>query len=106
MTTVILLRHGRTTANAGGVLAGWTPGVELDESGAAQVQAVGERLGTVPLAAIVSSPLRRCRQTADAVAAGRELEVQTDDRFGEARYGDWTGKTIKELSRDPLWKVV
>src|SRR4051812_49493115 len=106
MTTVILLRHGRTTANAGGVLAGWTPGVQLDESGTAQVQAVGERLAKVPLAAIVSSPLERCRQTAEAVAAGRQLEVQTDDRLGEARYGDWTGRTIKELAKEPLWKVV
>jgi probable phosphomutase (TIGR03848 family) len=106
MTTVILLRHGRTTANAGGILAGWTPGVQLDESGTAQVRAVGERLAAVPLAAIVSSPLERCRQTADAVAAGRELEVQTDDRLGEARYGDWTGRTIKELAKEPLWKVV
>ena len=56
MTTVILLRHGRTTANAGGVLAGWTPGVRLDETGQAQVAAVGERLAPVPLAAVVSSP--------------------------------------------------
>ena len=57
MTTVLLLRHGRTTANTGGVLAGWTPGVQLDDTGAAQVQAVAERLATVPLAAVVSSPL-------------------------------------------------
>jgi probable phosphomutase (TIGR03848 family) len=106
VTTVILLRHGRTTANTGGVLAGWTPGVQLDETGTAQVQAVGERLAKVPLAAIVSSPLERCRQTADAVAAGRELEVQSDDRLGEARYGDWTGRTLKELVKEPLWKVV
>jgi probable phosphomutase (TIGR03848 family) len=106
VTTVILLRHGRTTANAGGVLAGWTPGVELDETGRAQAQAVGERLAKVPLAAVVSSPLERCRQTADAVAAGRELTVQIDERLGEARYGDWTGRTIKELAKEPLWKVV
>ena len=106
MTTVLLLRHGRTTANAAGVLAGWTPGVRLDDAGAAQVAAVGERLAKVPLAAVVSSPLERCVQTADAVAAGRELAVLTDDRLGEARYGDWTGRTIKELSREPLWKVV
>jgi probable phosphomutase (TIGR03848 family) len=106
MTTVVLLRHGRTTANAGGVLAGWTPGVQLDDAGLAQVQAVGERLAKVPLAAIVSSPLERCRQTADAVAAGRELTVETDERLGEARYGDWTGRTIKELVKEPLWKVV
>jgi len=106
VTTVILLRHGRTTANTGGVLAGWTPGVQLDETGAGQVAAVGERLAKVPLAAVVSSPLDRCLQTAAAVAAGRDLEVATDDRFGEARYGDWTGRAIKELAKEPLWKVV
>ena len=106
MATVLLLRHGRTTANAAGVLAGWTPGVQLDDAGTAQVRAVGERLAKVPLAAVVSSPLERCVQTAEAVVAGRELAVQTDDRLGEARYGDWTGRTIKELSREPLWKVV
>src|SRR6476469_2115395 len=106
MTTVILLRHGRTTANTGGILAGWTSGVQLDETGTAQVRAVGERLAKVPLAAIVSSPLERCRQSADAIADGRELEVQTDDRLGEARYGDWTGRAIKDLVKDPLWKVV
>jgi probable phosphomutase (TIGR03848 family) len=106
VTTVILLRHGRTTANAGGVLAGWTPGVQLDDAGRAQVEAVAARLVPVPLAAVVSSPLERCRQTAAAVAAGRPLEVQSDDRLGEARYGDWTGRTIKELAKEPLWKVV
>ena len=106
MTTVILLRHGRTTANTGGVLAGWTPGIGLDETGQAQAQAVAERLTKVPLAAIVSSPLERCRQTAEAVAAGREVAVQDDDRLGEARYGDWTGRTLKELVKEPMWKVV
>ena len=38
MTTVILLRHGRSTANTGGVLAGWTPDVHLDETGQLQAQ--------------------------------------------------------------------
>ena len=111
MTTVVLLRHGRTTANTAGVLAGWTPGVQLDETGQAQVAAVGQRLAAVPLAAVVSSPLERCQQTAGAVlaaqqSAGRALELATDDRLGEARYGDWTGRPIKELAKEPLWKVV
>jgi len=106
VTTVILLRHGRTTANTGGVLAGWTPGVRLDETGEAQATAVGERLAKVPLAAVVSSPLERCAQTVAAVVAGRDLDVATDDRFGEARYGDWTGRAIKELAKEPLWTVV
>jgi probable phosphomutase (TIGR03848 family) len=106
VSTVILLRHGRTTANTGGVLAGWTPGVQLDDTGTQQARAVGERLAKVPLAAIVSSPLERCVQSAEWVAAERELAVQTDDRLGEARYGDWTGRTLKELMKEPLWKVV
>jgi probable phosphomutase (TIGR03848 family) len=106
VTTVILLRHGRTTANTSGVLAGWTPGVQLDETGQLQAKAVGERLAPVPLAAVVSSPLERCRQTAAAVLDGRPLELQTDDRLGEARYGDWTGRPLKELVKEPLWKVV
>jgi probable phosphomutase (TIGR03848 family) len=106
VTTVILLRHGRTTANAGGVLAGWSPGVELDETGQQQAAAVGARLAPVPLAAVVSSPLDRCRQTAGAVLDGRDLELQTDDRLGEARYGDWTGRPLKELAKEPLWRVV
>ncbi|MCW2698235.1 MAG: putative phosphoglycerate mutase [Modestobacter sp.] len=106
MTTVILLRHGRTTANTAGVLAGWTPGVRLDDAGTAQVQAVAQRLAPVPLAAVVSSPLERCQQSAGAVVEGRSIELQTDDRLGEARYGDWTGRPIKELVKEPLWKVV
>ncbi|MCV2489139.1 MSMEG_4193 family putative phosphomutase [Geodermatophilus sp. YIM 151500] len=106
MATVILLRHGRTTANSGGVLAGWSPGVELDDTGRAQVAAVAERLAAVPLVCVVSSPLERCRQSAAAIVAGRDLEVQADERLGEARYGDWTGRPLKELAKDPLWKVV
>ena len=106
VTTVILLRHGRTTANTGGLLAGWTPGVRLDETGEGQVRAVAERLAPVPLAAVVSSPLERCQQTASAVLAGRELELRTDERLGEAKYGDWTGRPLKELVKEPLWKVV
>ena len=106
MTTVILLRHGRTTANTAGVLAGWTPGVQLDETGLAQVESVGRRLAGVPLTAIVASPLARCQQTAGAVATGRDVAVQTDDRLGECHYGDWTGRPIKDLVKEPMWKVV
>ncbi|QXJ19910.1 MSMEG_4193 family putative phosphomutase [Actinomadura graeca] len=108
MTTLLLLRHG-LTAMTGPALAGWTPGVHLDERGRAQVSALARRLEPVPLAAIVSSPLERCVETADAVAAGRPGpagKVETDDRFGEVRYGDWTGRPLRELAEEPLWRVV
>ena len=72
MATVILVRHGRTPANAGGVLAGWTPGVHLDEVGRVQAEAVGARLLPVPLAAVVTSPLERTRETAEHLLAARD----------------------------------
>ena len=105
MTTVVLVRHG-LTAMTGPVLAGWTPGLHLDERGVAQAAAVAERLRPVPFDAVVSSPLDRCLDTAGAVLEGRSLELQVEDRLGECRYGDWTGRPLKELAKDPLWKVV
>jgi probable phosphomutase (TIGR03848 family) len=107
MTTVLLVRHGLTDANTGGVLAGWTPGVHLAEKGREQATALAERLSIVPVTAIVSSPLDRCQETAAAIAQGRDsLAIETDDRLGECQYGDWQGKELKTLAKDPLWKVV
>ncbi|MFN8156519.1 MAG: histidine phosphatase family protein [Candidatus Nanopelagicales bacterium] len=108
MPTVILVRHGRTAANAGGVLAGWTPGVLLDDKGREQAAALGDRMRAVPLAAVVTSPLERTRETADALLAGRDPQppLHVDERVGEARYGDWTNQPLKTLAKDPLWKVV
>ena len=108
MPTLILVRHGRTAANAGGVLAGWTPGVHLDDHGRAQAAALGERMRGVPLAVIVTSPLERTRETAEALLAGREPAppLHVDERVGEARYGDWTNQPLKTLAKDPRWKVV
>ncbi|KAA9377505.1 MSMEG_4193 family putative phosphomutase [Microbispora cellulosiformans] len=105
MTTVLLVRHGLTDLT-GPVLAGWTPGVHLDERGREQARAVAERLAPLELDAIVSSPLDRCLETAAAIAEGRPVTVQTDDRFGECGYGDWTGRPLKELAEEPLWRVV
>jgi probable phosphomutase (TIGR03848 family) len=105
VATLLLVRHGLTRLT-GPVLAGWTPGLHLDERGVEQARAVAERLRPIPLAAVVSSPLERCREMAQAIAEGRRLEVVLDERFGEVRYGDWTGQEIRKLVRDPLWKVV
>jgi probable phosphomutase (TIGR03848 family) len=107
VTTVLLVRHGRTTANGAGVLAGWTEGVGLDDAGRTQVTALAARLTGVPLAAVVTSPLQRCLETADLMLAGHDpVERHVDDRLGEVRYGDWTGGELKKLAKDPLWKVV
>ncbi len=108
MATVILIRHGRTTANASGTLAGRLPGVKLDDTGAAQAVRAGERLGAVPLAAVVSSPLERCRQTAKAVLAAQPapLRLATDRGLTECDYGEWQGRPLKELAREKLWTTV
>ena len=110
MTTVLLVRHG-LTASTGQLLTGWTPGVSLDDRGLAQAKALAERLAPVPLTAIVTSPLERCQQTAEAIAGARGEAASgavpvVDERLGECRYGDWTGKPLKELAKDPLWPAV
>jgi probable phosphomutase (TIGR03848 family) len=110
--TVLLVRHGRSTANTDGVLAGWTPGVDLDDRGREQASRLAARLSEVPLAAVVSSPLDRCVRTAEAVLTvpgprrSARPAIETDDRLGECRYGDWTGRALKSLGKDPLWAVV
>lgn len=107
MTTLLLVRHGRTAANATGVLAGWTPGVDLDDVGRAQAAALAERLRPVPLAALVTSPLERCQQTAAVLLDGRPSPTaEVDARLGEVQYGDWTGRELKVLAKDPLWAAV
>ncbi|HWG12475.1 MAG TPA: MSMEG_4193 family putative phosphomutase [Streptosporangiaceae bacterium] len=120
MTTVLLVRHGLTAAT-GHTLSGWTPGIPLDDRGTAQAQALGARLASLPLDAIVSSPLDRCQQTAAAIAAAQDAAaqdrpglastglagtMQTDERVGECHYGDWTGQELKVLAKEDLWKVV
>jgi probable phosphomutase (TIGR03848 family) len=121
VTTVLLVRHG-LTATTGQLLTGWTPGVGLDERGRAQAKALGERLAPVPLDAIVTSPLDRCRETVEEILAARGGHVRpgevrpgaggqladpvVEERVGECRYGDWTGQPLDELVKDPLWPVV
>ncbi|WP_110241429.1 histidine phosphatase family protein [Nocardioides gilvus] len=108
MATVILVRHGRSTANTAGVLAGRLPDVLLDATGEVQAKAVGERLSAVRLAAVYSSPLERCRQTAAAVLATRSEgpALQVEERLTECGYGAWQGRPIKELAGEPLWSTV
>jgi 2,3-bisphosphoglycerate-dependent phosphoglycerate mutase len=104
MATVILARHGRTAANAGGVLAGRSKGVHLDDTGTSQSQAAAERLVGIELAAVVTSPLERCRETARLLAPG--ARAISDRRLLECDYGDWTGRELKLLAKEKLWRTV
>ena len=107
MTTVLLIRHGRTSANASGILAGRTPGVLLDAVGRRQARTLGTRLRDVTLDAVVHSPLERCVETADGVLANRpDIARHCDDRLSECDYGDWTGRSLADLAKEPLWPVI
>jgi probable phosphomutase (TIGR03848 family) len=107
VSTVLLVRHG-LTAMTGPVLAGRTPDVHLDERGRRQAAALAARLAKLPLAAIVTSPLERCVETAEAIRAAQPAGPawHVEDRLIECGYGEWTGRPIKELTKDPLWKTV
>ena len=108
MATVILVRHGRTTANATGLLAGRAAGVDLDQVGRDQAALTGDRLAPVPLVAVVSSPLERCLQTArlilDRQAGAPHAPIDPD--LTECDYGQWQGRLLSDLATEALWPVV
>jgi len=108
MPTVLLVRHGRTTANAGGILAGRAAGVTLDATGEDQAVRAAKRVADVRLARVVTSPLERCRQTARVLLdhqAGAPESV-TEHGLTECDYGQWQGRALKDLAKEPLWSVV
>lgn len=108
MATVILVRHGRTTANATGLLAGRAAGVSLDEVGRGQAALTGDRLAAIPLVAVVSSPLERCRETAQFILDRQPGTPQApvDPGINECDYGQWQGRTLSDLAKEDLWPKV
>ena len=108
MATVVLVRHARSTANVSGVLTGRQKGVHLDDLGREQAQRVAHRLAPVPLAALVSSPLERCRETATAIGQAQPTPLRAASERGlvECDYGAWEGRALKDLAREKLWKAV
>lgn len=111
MATVILVRHGRTTANASGVLAGRASGVSLDLTGREQAAAAGDRLAAVPVVGLVSSPLERCQETArfilDRLPGTPYAPVDIiDPCLTECDYGQWQGRMLTDLATEDLWSAV
>ncbi|MFA7512016.1 MULTISPECIES: histidine phosphatase family protein [Mycolicibacterium] len=104
--TVLLLRHGRSTSNTAHTLAGRSEGVDLDDRGREQASALVDRLESLPIRAIVRSPLLRCERTVEPLAAALGLQPLVDDRITEVDYGAWTGRKIVELVKEPLWAVI
>jgi probable phosphomutase (TIGR03848 family) len=104
--TVILLRHGRSTSNTAGTLAGRSEGVDLDDKGREQAVGLIDRIGDLPIRAVITSPLLRCRRTVEPLAEALCLEPLVEERLAEVDYGEWTGRKIGELPKEPLWRVV
>jgi len=93
---LIVVRHGRTEANARGLLLGRAD-PDLDAEGEAQAVAVAGWIG--PVDRVVTSPLRRAVRTAAAFAG----EVEVDDRWIELDYGTWDGRPVADIPAD-AWR--
>ncbi|GAB3450744.1 histidine phosphatase family protein [Phycicoccus ginsengisoli] len=106
MPTVILVRHGHSTSNGDGTLAGRTPGIHLSDRGREQVARLAERFAGTEPARLVTSPLERCRETAEAIAAVVGADVVVEEDLQECAYGAWTGRRLAELAKEPLWSTV
>lgn len=104
MPTLLLIRHGRSSANTAQTLAGRAPGVHLDDRGREQAGEVRARLAGVDLAAVVTSPLERCVET--ATLAMPDHTPVPDERVIECDYGDWTNRHLPELMQEPLWQAI
>ena len=106
MPTFLLIRHGENEYVAKGRLAGRLPGVHLNENGKNQADAVAKAFMKAPIKAIFSSPMERCMQTAEPLAAALDLEIFASQGLIEVDFGSWQDKTLKQLQRRKLWKVV
>ena len=105
MTTLLLVRHA-TTAATGKRLGGWTPGIDLDADGRKQAELVAERLASVDIAAVYTSPLERTVQTAQAIARPHRLGVRRRKDLGEVDYGQWTDQPLSQLRRRKAWASI
>ena len=103
---MLLVRHG-TTPTTGAVLPGRAPGLHLAEAGLAQAEAVATRLAALPrIDAVYCSPLERTRETARPIGAARGLPVKVERGLLECDFGEWTGRPLKELAKEPAWATV
>jgi probable phosphomutase (TIGR03848 family) len=99
-----LVRHALCDG-VGSVLRGRAPGVSLNDEGREQAAWLAERLRDERLHAIYSSPLDRARETAEAIAAPHQLPVCIEPGLNEMDFGEWTGRTIRDLQEHPRWRA-
>jgi probable phosphomutase (TIGR03848 family) len=105
MTVLLLVRHGVTDAT-GKRLYGRAEGVHLSERGRAQADDLARRLSSLPVEAVYTSPLERCRETAEPVARAHRLRVAALSELLETDTGGWTGRTFGQIRRTRLWRRI
>lgn len=98
-----LVRHA-VTGETGARLSGRAAGIALSGEGRAMAGRLADHLAPVRLAAIYTSPIQRCRETAAFLAAPHGLDPVRDPRFTEVDYGAWTGRPLKSLYRLKAWQ--
>jgi probable phosphoglycerate mutase len=106
MPLLLLIRHGENDYTKKRKLAGYTPGVHLNEHGQEQARQLADSLKGVPIKAIYTSPLERAMETATPIAQARNLQIQIDPRLMETNVGKWQGRSLKSLMLNKHWKVV
>ncbi len=105
MAIILLIRHGENDW-VGKKLAGRLSGVHLNQNGIKQAEQLAEKLKDFPFKAIYSSPLERAMETAQPLAFAKKMDISICDNLSEINFGDWQGKTIKQMRRLKLWKTV
>lgn len=105
MATLFLIRHG-LTAQTGKILYGRLSGIGLDDRGRAQAEELVRRFDGVRLTALYSSPLERCVETVEPLAAAQRLAIVGRTDLEEMDAGSWTGRSLAQLRRTALWKTV
>ena len=105
MTTLFLIRHATNDCIKDGVLAGWLPGVHINDEGRKQAEQMAARMEKVKLDSIYSSPLERAVETAEYLARPRGLKIQQRDGLGEIRVGAWENQKIADLSKTDEWRM-
>jgi probable phosphoglycerate mutase len=106
MSILLLVRHATNDWVGSGRLAGRTPGVFLNARGRAEAAALAARLALHPIEAVYTSPLARTLETARYLASTRGLEPILTEGIQEVDFGDWTGRELDSLRKDPLWSGV
>ncbi|HET7624645.1 MAG TPA: histidine phosphatase family protein [Verrucomicrobiae bacterium] len=103
MTTFYLIRHASNDFFPH-TLVGRNPGIHLNGTGQREAEQLAERLAGEGIEKIFSSPMERCRETAEPLAAKCNLNVEISGALNEVDFGDWAGRAFAELDQLEKWK--